>query len=300
MAACDQETALLCRSAQGTVLVVEHEQRDLRNALPKASVQPPIPLSILIRTFNDADRAGAAIKSAHQLCGEIVVIDSGSTDGTRELARSLGAAVFENAWPGFGPQRRFGEDKCGRDFIFSLDADELITAPMAQEIRELFLKSVPPRLIVVRKALILPHHKKPPPLGFCHEQILIYDRRVARTIANPNWDKLEISVGDKPHRLREPLWHFSYRDWNHVVAKANYIAQLAGDTHERRVRWKLVLRLIFEFPATFLKFYFLRRYCLAGIDGFTMAMMNAFARFLRIAKMLERVDYGPDAHRAKD
>lgn len=279
--------------------MAEPEQGDAVRAVPAAAVQP-IPLSVLIRTFNDADRAGAAIESALPLGGEIVVIDSGSTDGTRELARSLGATVFENPWPGFGPQRRIGEEKCRHDFIFSLDADECVTAPMAQEIRALFLTPAPPRLIVVRKALILPHHKKPPPFGFCHEQILIYDRRIARTIPNPNWDKLDIKANDKPHRLREPLWHFSYRDWNHVVAKANYIAQLAGDTHEPRDRWKLVLRLIVEFPATFLKFYFLRRYCLAGIDGFTMAMMNAFARFLRIAKMLERVDYGPNGRQAPD
>jgi glycosyltransferase involved in cell wall biosynthesis len=251
-----------------------------------------IPLSVLIRTLNEADRIAAAIKAALPLGAEIVVIDAGSTDATVEIATGLGARVHVNPWPGFGPQRHFGEDKCSNDFIFSLDADEIVRPELVSEIRDVFLSASPPRLMIVRKAVIFPHHAAPPPLGFCHEQILIYDRRIARTGPNPNWDKLEISAPDKPHRLGNPLWHYSWRDWNHVVAKANYVAGLAADTHERRSRAGLVLRLIFEFPLSFLKFYFVRRYCLGGIDGFTMAVTNAFGRFLRIAKMLERIDYG--------
>jgi hypothetical protein len=199
--------------------------------------------------------------------------------------------VYTNPWPGFGPQRHFGEVKCTHDMIFSLDADEIVTPGMATEIRQLFSAGNPPRLMIVRKAMIFPHHKTPPPLGFCHEQILIYDRRIARTGPNPNWDKLEITASDKPHKTSNPLWHYSYRDWNHVVAKWNYVAQLAADTQEKKSRLELVVRLFFEFPVSFIKFYFFRRYFLGGVDGFTMAVMTAFGRFLRIAKMLEKADH---------
>lgn len=252
----------------------------------------PIPLSVLMRTLNEADRLQATLEAARALGGEIVVIDAGSKDATVEIARSLGAVVYENGWPGFGPQRHFGEAKCAHDFIFSLDADEIVTPAMAAEIRSVFLKGEPPRLMIIRKAMVFPHHKRPPPLGFCHEQILIYDRRVARTGPNPNWDKLDITVADKPHTVREPLWHFSFRDWEHAVRKANYVAKLAASTQPDRPRLELLVRLIFEFPLTFLKFYFLRRYCLGGADGFGMATITAFGRWLRIAMMLERKDHG--------
>ena len=251
-----------------------------------------IPLTVLIRTLNEADRIGATIKTAQPLGAEIVVIDAGSKDATVEIATSLGAKIFTNPWPGFGPQRRWGEDKCSNDFVFSLDADEHLTPELVAEIRAQFATGQPPRLMIVRKAMIFPHHTTPPPLGFCHEQVLIYDRRIARTGPNPNWDKLEISAPDKPYKLRNPLWHFSYRDWNHVVAKWNYVAQLAADTQEKKSRLELTVRLIFEFPFSFLKFYFFRRYFLGGADGFIMAVLTAFGRFLRIAKMLERTDYG--------
>ena len=123
---------------------------------------------------------------------------------------------------------------------------------MVAEIRALFTGGKPPRLMIVRKTLIFPHRKRPPPLGFRHEPILIYDRRVATTGPNSNWDKLDISVSDKPHTIRNPLWHYSFRDWHHMIAKANYVAKLAAETQSTRPRWQLVLRLIGELPLTFL------------------------------------------------
>lgn len=257
--------------------------------------RPPIPLSILIRTLNEADRIAETIQAAQALGGEIVVIDAGSTDGTQAIAEGLGARVIYNKWAGFGPQRYFGEDQCTHDMIFGLDADEITPPDFVEEIRALFLKGAPPRLMIVKKAFVLPHWKKPPPAPFSTVQIYIYDRRIARTNPNPNWDKLDISAGDAPHKVRAHVWHFSLRDWNHGVAKANYVAKLAADTMKPRGTAELVVRLVIEFPFTFLKFYLLRRYFLAGADGFTMAVISAFGRWLRIAMMLERKRHGASA-----
>jgi len=257
-------------------------------------IEPSIPLSVLIRTFNEADRIEAAIVSAHLLGGEVVIIDAFSTDDTVAIAQRLGARVVQNKWPVFGPQRHFGEDVCQNDYIFSLDADEIVTPAMAHEIRSIFLGSSIPPLMVVRKKVIFPGHDTPPPFGFCHEQILIYDRRIARTGPNPNWDKLEISITQKPITINEPLWHHTFRDWNHAITKANYVAKLAADTQPMRHPFLLGLRLIFEFPYTFVKFYVVRRYMLGGLDGLIMAVVSAFGRFIRIAMMYEKAKH---AHR---
>jgi glycosyltransferase involved in cell wall biosynthesis len=255
----------------------------------------PIPLSILIRSYNEADRIAATITSAQLLGGEIVVVDAFSTDATVEIATKLGARVVQNKWPGFGPQRYFGEGICRYDHIFSLDADEIVTPAMARDIRALFLSGAPPALMIVRKKVIFPGHDRPPPLGFCHEQILIYDRRVARTGPNPNWDKLDYQSAEKPVLIKAPLWHHTFRDWNHAISKANYVAQLAAETQPVRHRTLLALRLFIEFPYCFIKFYIIRRYMLGGVDGLIMAVVSAFGRFIRIAKMYERaklIDYG--------
>ncbi|WP_246731573.1 glycosyltransferase family 2 protein [Methylocapsa sp. S129] len=253
-----------------------------------SAAPPPIGLSVLIRTLNEADRLARTLQAVQPLGAEIVIIDADSKDDTVAIARSFGAIVINNPWPGFGPQRRFGEDKCSHDFIFSLDADEVLTDAIVAEIRGVFLRGAPPRLMIVRKAVVFPHHDKPPPWPFCHEQILIYDRRIARTGLNPNWDQLEISAADKPVRLKNPLWHFSLRNLNHAVSKALFVGQLAADTQRPRLRLGLALRLPFEFPIAFLKYYFLRRYFLAGLDGFVYGMVGAFSRFIRIALMAEK------------
>jgi hypothetical protein len=194
----------------------------------------------------------------------------------------------QNKWPGFGPQRFFGEALCAHDFIFSLDADEIVTPAMAQEIRAVFLAGTMAPLMIVRKKVIFPGHARPPLFGFCHEQILIYDRRVARTGPNPNWDKLDYTTTQKPHMIRAPLWHHTFRDWNHAITKANYVAKLAADTQPQRNVFALGARLVFEFPYTFFKFYIIRRYMLGGIDGLIMAVVSAFGRFIRIAMMYEK------------
>jgi glycosyltransferase involved in cell wall biosynthesis len=256
--------------------------------LTAPSAPSPIGLSVLIRTLNEGDRLARTLRSAQPLGAEIVVIDAGSTDDTVAIARSFGAVVVANPWPGFGPQRRFGEEQCSHDFIFSLDADEVLTEAIVGEIRAMFSQASPPRLMIVRKAVVFPHHDRPPPWPFCHEQILIYDRRVARTGLNPNWDQLEISVDDKPVTVKEPLWHFSLRNLNHAVTKALFVARLAAETQKPRSRLGLALRLPFEFPLAFVKYYLLRRYFLAGLDGLVYGIVGAFSRFIRIAMMAEK------------
>lgn len=251
-------------------------------------VPSPIPLSVLIRTKNEADRLPVCLAAARRLGGEIVVIDAGSTDATIAIAQAAGARVLSHAWEGYGPQRRFGEERCRFDHILSLDADEIVTDAFAREVRALFASGPPPRLARVRKALIPPHWRHPPPLGFCHEQILLYDRRIARTAPLPQWDKLEIDGDKRPSRLRAPLWHFSFRDWDHARAKAEAVARLAAESLSPRPIGRLRLRLAVEFPLAFFKFYFLRRYALAGRDGFRLAVLSARGRRLRIALMLER------------
>ena len=73
--------------------------------------------SCCIIAHNEADRIERCIRAARDLADEVVVVDSGSTDGTVEKAKSLGAKVFFNAWDGYGPQKRFAEDCASNDWI---------------------------------------------------------------------------------------------------------------------------------------------------------------------------------------
>ncbi len=83
-----------------------------------------LPLSVFIIAKNEADRIGATIRAVRDLTDDVVVIDSGSTDGPKAVAEGLGARVIFNAWPGYGLQKRFGEEQCRHEWLLNIDADE--------------------------------------------------------------------------------------------------------------------------------------------------------------------------------
>ncbi|CAA9443883.1 MAG: hypothetical protein AVDCRST_MAG51-3477, partial [uncultured Ramlibacter sp.] len=91
-------------------------------------------LSIVIVAKNEAHNIVECVRSA-RFADEVIVMDSGSTDGTAELARAEGATVVVTDWPGYGPQNNRGIELARGDWFFSLDADERITPELAQEIR---------------------------------------------------------------------------------------------------------------------------------------------------------------------
>ena len=93
-------------------------------------------LSVAIITCNEAGNLARTLASV-RWAGEIVVVDSGSTDGTLEIARGFGARVFERPWPGFAEQKNFALAQCCGKWILSLDADEELTPALAAEIHAL-------------------------------------------------------------------------------------------------------------------------------------------------------------------
>ena len=97
---------------------------------------PRSTLSVAIITFNEANNLERTLASV-RFADEIVVVDSGSTDGTVEIARSFGAKVFSEEWKGFALQKNSAIDKCAGTWVLSLDADEELTEELAAEIRRM-------------------------------------------------------------------------------------------------------------------------------------------------------------------
>src|SRR6266700_6951887 len=102
-------------------------------------------LSVVIITQNEEANIGRTLASVQPLVadgkGEIIVVDSGSTDRTIEIAKSFGAKVFVEEWKGFAAQKNSGIDKATGDWILSLDADEEISPSLSEEIASLLQTS---------------------------------------------------------------------------------------------------------------------------------------------------------------
>src|ERR1044071_7949356 len=97
----------------------------------RLSAMPPITATII--TFNEEDRIVECLASL-SCCDEIIVVDSGSTDRTRDFAKAKGASVIERPWEGYSKQKNFAAGQARNDWILSIDADERLSIELADEI----------------------------------------------------------------------------------------------------------------------------------------------------------------------
>ena len=102
------------------------------------TVESRLPISCYIRTLNEERVIGEVVRAASQMADEVVLIDSGSTDGTLAIAEAEGARVIRQPWLGNGRQKRVGEEAARHDWVLDLDADEVVTPELAAEIRGVF------------------------------------------------------------------------------------------------------------------------------------------------------------------
>ena len=247
------------------------------------------PLSIFIIAQNEADRIGRTIEEARGLSDDIVVVDTGSTDGTQALVESLGARVIFNAWPGYGRQKRFAEEQCRHDWLLNLDADEVVPPDLAAEITGLFAAGAPPKdAYKVRIAEIFPGEGAPHRFAYALAPVRLYRKSKGRYSASPVHDRVDLAPDARIGRLRGTVHHFSVRSLGEQMDKLNAYSDAQADDLDARGAALSVFRLVAEFPANFLKAYIGRRHALRGIYGFMTAMNYAFYRYLRVAKLWER------------
>lgn len=261
----------------------------------------PVPLSVFIIARNEADRIGATIRSALPLTDDLVVVDSGSDDGTVELARKAGARVLFRDWDGYGPQKRFAEEQCRHDWMLNIDADEVVSPALATEIGRLFSAGSPsPDGYRIGIAEIFPGETRPHPLAYTLRPVRLYRRSRGRYSASPVHDRVDMAPGAVVGALKGILCHFSVRSLGDQIDKLNrYSDQQAEDLEARGISiptW----RIFVEFPAAFFKAYIGRRHMVRGAYGFLTAMNYAVSRHLRMAKHYEqrriglRRSAGPD------
>ena len=248
-----------------------------------------LPVSVFIIAQNEADRIGDTIRAVRDLTDDLIVVDSGSTDGTQAVAEELGARVIFNAWPGYGPQKRFAEDQCRYNWMLNLDADEVVPADLAAEIRALFAEGEPScQAYRIGIAEIFPGEAAPHPMAYTLWPVRLYRKDSGRYSPSLVHDRVDLEPGTRVGTLKGIVHHRSVRSLSDQLVKLNrYSDQQAVDLEIRGISiptW----RIYFEFSAAFIKAYIGRRHILRGTYGFLTAMNYAISRHLRLAKHYEK------------
>ena len=243
------------------------------------------PISVFLIARNEAERLPRTLE-ALAWADEIVLVDSGSDDDTVAIALAAGATVLHRDWEGYGPQKRFAEQACSHDWLLNVDADEVVTPELASEIHD--IAAGEPTACRIRILNVYPGDERPRPWANDYNVVRFYHRSCGEYRDHALFDRVETS--GPVEQLAAPIHHYPLISWAHFVEKENRYSSFAANNAKSRSKTALMLRLPFEAPFAFLKFYFVRRHFTGGWKGFSFAMIAALARALRIVKMLARAE----------
>jgi glycosyltransferase involved in cell wall biosynthesis len=229
-------------------------------------------LSVIIIAKDEADRIGAAIESVG-FAQEVVVFDSGSTDDTVGVARSMGATVIETDWPGFVAQKNRAMAAASHDWVLSIDADERVSPALAEAIVEALSGAPACRGYRVDRLGFWEGHPIRHGTWWPARQVRLCQRVHARFEGRDPHDRLVVdgAVG----RLNGELLHFPYRSLAEHLSTIYRYTELfvVGCLREgRRARW---WDLLVRPPAHLVKALLLRRGLLDGVPGLCIACLGA-------------------------
>jgi glycosyltransferase involved in cell wall biosynthesis len=247
-------------------------------------------LTVVILTLNEERHIRECIESARS-ADEIIVVDSGSTDHTRELAAAAGARVVERRMIDFADQRNYANGLVTTDWMLHLDADERATPALVQEIRKAAASGnaagywVPTLTFIFGKAL---RH------GGWYPQWHTRLQRRGRTSYTRSVHE-EVVVDGPIGHLREPIVHYSHPNVSAFIKKLNRYTTVEA-TIAKGSTLSLTLRAVLEPGPYFIYKYVVQRGFLDGWRGVTMALLMAFYRCVGYLKALELRHQGPPEH----
>lgn len=240
------------------------------------------PLSICIITLNEEHNLPRLLQSVRGLAQEIVVVDSGSTDDTAEIARGAGARFFTRAWTNFGEQKNFAASQASRDWILFLDADEELSEELRQSIAR--WKTGEPQFAVYEMARMtwflgawIRHSRWYP-----DRQRRLYDRRKAQFSGTIHEAvKFDGPIG----RLDGDLLHYTVRSLPELLEKQEAYSTLAARSlFEKGVRNWRAARWVGA-PWTWIQYFVLGAGFLDGYRGFLIARLAAQTVWLKYTKL---------------
>jgi glycosyltransferase involved in cell wall biosynthesis len=246
-------------------------------------------ISACVIAKDEADRIGPCLDSL-AFCDEVLVLDSGSRDGTPDLCRGRGARVVETDWPGWVAQKNRAASLASHDWVLSLDADERLDEDLRRRLEEVRSGREPgadgPVAYEMRRRLFymgrwLKHG------GLYPEwRARLFDRRRARWGGGDPHDRIET---DGPvERIRDGhIDHHSYRSLSDHLAKLDRFSTAAAEEMARRGKRCSLFSLLWRPRLHFLKSYLLRLGFLDGRPGLVFAQLSSAYTLAKYAKLWE-------------
>jgi len=240
-------------------------------------------LSVLIPTFNEAENIADCIRSIGDLADELLVMDSFSTDRTVEIARSLHADVQQRAFDNYSKNKNAALDQLSHNWVLVLDADERLSEPLRQEIREVLAGPTCDAYRIDRETFFKSRRVR------CWSSGSVL-RLFRRDKAHFREDRLvheELIIQGSVGHLKSPMLHYTFRSFSQYLPKMHSFAELAARQAHQEGRRASRTGLLLHPPVRFLKTYLLRGGIWDGIPGLLIAWLSAYSIYLKYARLWE-------------
>lgn len=238
-------------------------------------------ISAVVTTLNNAATLSQCLENL-RFCDEIIVLDSGSSDTSREIAEKFGAKIFIEAFKGYGPQKQSAIDKAESEWVLLLDADEFVDVAAAEVIRRAVSVSTADGYRLPRREWLFwqwPHAWTRP-----NWQLRLF--RKSRAAMNHVPVHAAPEVDGNVENIQLGFFHLGEKDLAKRVEKANRYS--SGLLEQKKTDNFLAARILFYPSFVFFRFYILKRYFLNGWAGYLAARTQSFYAFLKYAKRLEK------------
>jgi glycosyltransferase involved in cell wall biosynthesis len=247
-----------------------------------------VQISATIIAFNEEEKIADAIKSI-DWADEILVVDSESTDRTREIAESLGAKVLVQKWLGFAAQKQFAVDAASHDWIFSLDADERISDQLKEEILNIKNNSQTADGYRIPRLSFYMHRPIRHGGWYPDWQLRLFNRKKGRWKDVLIHESFEMETGALTENLRGDILHYSWESAaQHEQMISERYAPLAAEQNFQNGKRTSPLKIATAGIVAFLQIYILKGGFLDGFAGFCIARFTAHHAFLKHLLLWEK------------
>ncbi|MFT6268508.1 MAG: glycosyltransferase involved in cell wall biosynthesis [Alphaproteobacteria bacterium] len=242
-----------------------------------------LPISVFIITKNEEKHISKTLSSVADM-DEIIVVDSGSTDRTVEIASEFGAMTYFHEWQGYAKQKQYAMNLCKNEWVLNLDGDEAITPDILAAFSLIVEQDTADSVRFWRNDLFvgepLSTLSKKPNNHRLYKRAKAYfdDSRLAHESA---------TVDGKEVFIKLAFDHYGYDAIDTITAKNNLYSSLKAQEKYDKGKSYSTGKLTFVFFLTFIKEYFLQRKIFSGRRGFILSIMAAYYSFIKEAKLYE-------------
>lgn len=243
------------------------------------------PLSVVIITYNEERNIARCLDSVQELAGEIVVVDSFSTDTTEAICRSYPKVKFiQHRFEGHIQQKNYALDQASNHWVLSLDADEALSDTLQRSIQQALKAPQANGFSFNRLSNYCGkwiHHGS----WYPDTKLRLFDRRKVRwTGVNPH-DRADFLATEKAIHLKGDLYHYSYYTLEEHIKKLDYFSTLAARAYAEKGRKAGWFNLLVNPGFAFIRDYLFRRGFLDGYEGWLIARLTAMYTFQKYIKL---------------